>query len=506
MESDRTDALPSPWRASPATLVRAFLILIIGALIMQVHPRASAAWVEHKDPSGVTLSKPADWQVRADAPGEIVVTAPQGTAAALVRARIARGDLVKWLQQRYPATEPGLQNVRMLKVEAQGAQVARAAFDYGGNGFQGRASVIAVRHGDVATLFVAAAARQEFAQRLPELTRILDSVRFHAPVQASAPQSATGALQYARWVDPMEGAVSADLPAGWHTEGGLRRSTWNVRLAFTSTSPDGAMMLFSGDTWMPRMFIEPNATTRSLGNAEGQYTGPDGQMILPFQRAEDFGTHLARNRFGAQVTGTRPRPDLVEIARRNPLLQGGASTASAADIEFRLKDGRIGVLTLTTFGAAMGNVGATWWADGVHGFIAPVDRTAQAAAALVRMLTTSRENPQWAAGEREHQVRMGDQYQAYLNWSRQLQQQTIEQRWATDDARQRGMRDILGGTVRLKDPTTGETFETTARDRYYFRVNPADRPTAIGTDTDFKPVSNLDLTRLLQIGTEVPDR
>jgi hypothetical protein len=154
----------------------------------------------------------------------------------------------------------------------------------------------------------------------------------------------------------------------------------------------------------------------------------------------------------------------------------------------------------------VGNVGATWWADGVHGFIAPVDRSASAAAALLHMLMSGRENPQWAAGEREHQVRMGQQYQAYLDWSRRLQQQTLQQRWLADDARQRGMREILGGTVRLHDPSTGESFEAGAQDRYYFRVKGTQHPTAIGTDSDFKPVSDLDLTRLLKIGTEVPDR
>jgi hypothetical protein len=279
-----------------------------------------------------------------------------------------------------------------------------------------------------------------------------------------------------------------------------------VRLAFASTSPDGAMQVFSGDATLPRMFIEPNATTASLGNRESPYSGPDGIMTLRFQRAEDLGATLARNRFNAQVTGTRPRPDLVDIARRNPLLLNRVSAASAADVEFRLADGRIGALTVTTFGAAVGNVGATWWADGVHGFIAPVNQTASAAAAMLRMLLSGRENPQWAAGEREHQQRMGQQFQAYLSWSRQLQQQTLEQRWLADDARQRGMRDILGGTVRLQDPSTGETFEAGAQDRYYFRVKGTQSPTGIGTDTDFTPVTDLDLTRLLRIGTDVPDR
>lgn len=489
-----------------ARIARRALAIVFHLLLA---PAAMAqAWTQHQDPAGFTLSLPAGWRVLASGPGEFSVSDPRGTAAALVRARPLppRVGLAAWLQQRYAATEPGLHNVRMLKVDERGPQVAHAAFDYGSNVFQGRASVIAVRQGDVATLFVAAAARADFAERLPVLTRILDSVRFGPAHNGAAPAVLREALPFVRWVDPVEQAFSAELPAGWRTEGGLRRSTWNVRLAFSSSSPDGAMQVFSGDASVPRMFIVPNATIVSLGNAVGQYSGPDGQMILPFQRAEDFGAQLVRGRFGGQVSGTRPRPDLVEIAQRNPLLQGRVSGASAADVEFRLNDGRIGVLTLTTFGAMVGNVGGSWWVDGIHGFVAPPERAATAASAMLRMLVSGRENPQWAAGEREHQQRMGAQFQRYLQWSQQLQQQTIEQRWLADEARQRGRRDILGGTVRLQDPSTGETFETTARDRYYFRVKGAASPTAVGSDVDAKPVPELDMTRLLKIGTEVPDR
>ena len=131
---------------------------------------------------------------------------------------------------------------------------------------------------------------------------------------------------------------------------------------------------------------------------------------------------------------------------------------------------------------------------------------ASAAAALARLLVSGRENPQWAAGERDHQQRMGEQFQRYLQWSQQLQQRATEQRWQADEARQRGVRDTLGGTVRLLDPATGEAFETAARDRYYFRVNGASRPAALGSDSDEKPLPELDMTRLLQIGTEVADR
>ncbi len=488
-----------------ACAVLAAASLVCTALAQQP---PGTAWAEHRDPAGFTLGKPTAWQVSAPTTGEIVVSEPSGAAAALVRARVLppRANLAQWLRSSYAATEPGLQGVQMLKVEVRGPQVVHAAFDYGGNGFHGRASVVAVQHGDMATLFVAAAARSEFEQRLPVLTRILSSLRFNAAAASTAAGAAQDTLQYTRWTEPAEGAYSADLPTGWRTEGGLRRSTWNVRLAFSSTSPDGSLHLFSGDATLPRIFIMPNATLTSLGHTQGQTTGPDGQMILAFARAEDLGAQLVRSRFNGQVSGTRPRPDLVEITRRNPLLQGGVASASAADVEFKLADGRVGVLTLSTFGTSSGNGSyaiGNWWADGVHGFIAPPARTAQAARALARLITSGRQNPGWASGEREHQSRMSQQYLAYAQWSADLQRQTLEQRWQSQQDIQAGRRDGLGGTVRLRDPSTGETFEATASDRYYFRVNGAQRPTVLGSDSDFKPVSNLELTRLLQIGTEV---
>src|SRR5688572_5024997 len=93
---------------------------------------------------------PAGWRVQRDGSGDIAVSDPQGRAAALVRTRRVppQVELARWLHRHYAA------------------QV-----------FRGRASVVAVRHGDQATLFVAAASRTQFAQVLPELTRILGSVR-----------------------------------------------------------------------------------------------------------------------------------------------------------------------------------------------------------------------------------------------------------------------------------------------------------------------------------------
>lgn len=137
-------------------------------------------WVRHDDAAGFSARIPLGWRVQASHWGDIAISEPQGSAAALVRTRsVAPGaDFSRWLQDAYAATEPGLHSVRLLDVQACSPELVRAAFDYGSQVFQGRAHIVAVRDGDLAALFVAAAARAELVQCLPTLLQILDSLRF----------------------------------------------------------------------------------------------------------------------------------------------------------------------------------------------------------------------------------------------------------------------------------------------------------------------------------------
>jgi len=475
---------------------------------MIVSAAAAPAWVKHQDPAGFSLEMPAGWQVRSDRLTDIGVGDAQARATALIRARVVRGNLARWLGSDYAATEPGMRNVRVDQIKSTGTDVVHATISYTNpQGMAKRGRVLVVRRGTLATVFVATAPPAELEANLPLLARVIDSLRFEAPKSRGPAKTAKLApLAFSRWADPREQAFVVDLPTGWRHEGGLQRTTWNRRVALTSTSPDGAAVLFNGDPLVPRMFILPNQTTAQFGGGMSNTWGPDAQIVQAFQSAEVFGAQLVQRRFGGQATGAQPRPDLVQIAQRNPLLTQGLSAVTAADVEFRLADGRVGVLTVTTFGSQVGGVGGSWWAEGVHGFIAPPDRVAQVAGALARMIASFQVSPNWATGERQHELRLGRLWTDYLAASAKQQQQTIEARWASDAARQRQTRDILGGTVRLQDPQTGEVIETTARDRYYFRANAGGQSTVIGSDTDASPLPKLDLRRLLQVGVDVPDR
>jgi len=466
---------------------------------------AESGMKNYHDPIGFAVRMPADWVSASPSRGDIAVGDPAGEAVALVRARIAPGDLANWLARGYPRSEPAMRDVQVLQVDSPQPQVARALMRYtNAKGVAKRASVLAVRQGDVATVFVAAAPDAVFMRKLPDITRVLESVRFEAP-QAERTE-APRAPRYATWVEPRENAFSLEVPEGWRVNGGLQRTTWNLRVAMSVTSPDGAVEVFIGDPQAPRMFILPTQMILSLGNREGVYSGPDGTMILRYQQARDYGAAFVRNHFRGEPTGASERPDLLELVSRNPLSRMQPSMASAADVAFRTGDGRVGFVGVATWGTITQGVGGNWWADHVQGVIAPQQRMSEAAAVLAHMIASSRWNPRWAAGERQFQATLNQQYQEYQQYSLQLQQRTIEARWESDAAHQRGMRDILGGTVRLRDPVSGESFETAAGDRYFYRVIGADRPTAVGTNADFNPAPQLDMRRLMQVGLDTSDK
>lgn len=137
---------------------------------------AAVPWRRHGGPGGVALAAPALWQV-AFAPGEVSAREPGGQAAAMVRQRTLpwQANLADWLWHHYPATEPGLHQVCMRRIETLPSSVACAVFDYGGHVFHGRAGAVALLDGRVATVFVAAASRDRFAAALPLLVRVLES-------------------------------------------------------------------------------------------------------------------------------------------------------------------------------------------------------------------------------------------------------------------------------------------------------------------------------------------
>lgn len=461
-------------------------------------------FVSHRDTAGFTVEGPSDWRVLAPRLTEISIVSPDGNSAALIRARVARGDLAAWLAKSYAGTETGMKGLTVMNVAPAGPNVAHASLRWRQGNTDKVGSVVAVRQGEIATVFVGLAPADEFAAQLPRLASILGSFRFNPPDSAVGhPPAPRASTRFVQWVDPYEQAFSFQIPAGWQPQGGLLRRADGVRVAWQISAPDQSAFIFGGDQSLPAYFVFPTQIALSLGNREGYPTGPGGPIMLRFQDAMSMGRTVIQQRFGqVQVVSVRERPDLIETLKRSPILRGSQLRMSAAELEFRLADGRTGMMALTTHGQEVADLGGTWYVDNIHGFVAPAARVPETAMALAQAIGTSQENPNWRAGEAEHQARMTAQFQEYHTWSANLQRASIEARWASDQARQGDMRDILGGTVRLKDPVTGETFETGGQSRYYYRV--AQSNTGVGVETDYNPAPEVDMRRLLQIGVDTP--
>jgi hypothetical protein len=489
--------------------MRVFWRAMLLSLLLVGSAAAQPTLSEHRDPKGFLVHIPAGWTVDSPTLERITITSPDRLSFAQIEARLARGPLVEWLGREWAGGEPWITSATILSSTDEGGGAARAILDIvDRQGTSRRVHVAAVRQGDIATVYAAAAPPDRHARDLPQLAAVLDSFRFTGVAPPSAKPSA---LRFTGWVDPLENAFSTEVPQGWHVDGGLYRvNGGRAAGAMTVSSPDGSTVLFSGDASLP-LLVLPNPTIMSLGYQEGgRYSSDGGQsyfMISRFREAADFGAELIQSRLGrVQFTQVRPRPDLAGMRQQiTPVLGGAIPQFTSADLDFTLPDGRVGTLTISTSVQEVPGLGGTWTVDDLYGFLAPADQAGTAAAALGHLMGATRLNPAWFAREMQANAEAIQRNLEYRNHVAQLQQQTLNDRWASQDRQIRQMRDVLGGTVRLADPVSGETFEARAGARYYYRITDANPPAAIGTDVDSQPMPQIDMRRLLQVGTEAPD-
>ncbi|MFN6955902.1 MAG: hypothetical protein ACK4PG_14010 [Acetobacteraceae bacterium] len=468
----------------------------------------AGAMRRHVDQAGFSIAVPDGWRVAAGGAAEVAVLGPREEAVALVRARVARGPLAAWLARDWPGTEAQVAEARAIRVEAQGADVARGVFLVRDRaGVVRRAVVLAVRRGEVATLFVAAAPEGTGGAEWQRLFAVLDSFRLGGGDGEQAGARPAAALPLARWTDPNEAAFSVDLPAGWRIEGGLLRHGTSPRTAVRAVSPDGRGVIFIGDPALPR-FILPSPVLDNLGYREGMSYPGGTDVIMRFRHALEIGPELLQRRLGPlQVTQRRDRPDMAAFrAQRQPVMQGSSAHVTMGEADIRLADGRVALLNVSTSGYVVPGLGGGWAVEDFYGFAGPAPEAAVLGATLARVMGSFAVNPRWFAMERRMQAQDAARWMAYFRDSSARQQAMLEERWESGRQRHEAMQDILGGTVRLTDPRTGERFQAPQGSRFYYRDADPLRPGIMGTEVDTNPLPQLDMRRLLQEGLDIPYR
>jgi hypothetical protein len=344
------------------------------------------------------------------------------------------------------------------------------------------------RQGATGFFYAVAAPPARFEKSEPVFARILGSFRVTEAnsgdgggggggggKQAGRDSGPLAGLQFQTWRDPAETAFTVEVPANWRVSGGLRRNQMMRVMDVVAQSPDGQFVRL-GDTNLPTQFIEPSESLASLGYNEGMMYPGTNTPILNYRPGVNFATDYVQNMSaahrcgGLQFTSQRPRPDYVQSLASQGLLTGN-DQVDAGEVTFTCQSGGQpfeGYLFVQTTRGGQQGVGYMWHVTQLNGFLAPASRAAQASAVLLRMQGSFKVDIEWWKANHKADLRIRDEMQRTNEYISQLQQQTLNERWASQDrvTEQRG--DVLRGHTRVVDPESGQAYKVESGNSYYW--------------------------------------
>ena len=452
-------------------------------------------------PLGFSVAVPPGWRIHAPKLESVTLISGDGASVALIRGIAGAIEPARWLTNQVLEGEPIARNWRPLAVDEPSRGLTRAAFELvGSDGTRRLANGFAVAGLGGASAMIAAAPPDRFPRELPRLSEILHSFRIEERPARTVPAATNSgpAIPFVTWRDPREGAFTVDTPQGWSVEGGVfRPDLFGTRSGVTMTAPQGRHVVWLHDPSLPRLFVHVSSSLRGLGPIQPNYVN--------YQDAPTFAAGYIRHRFGeAWVERVTPLPAVVQRLDSLGRTLGKASEVNtAASVDFRLADGRFGMVNVAVSYLPNGfDDGGSWNVAELCGFVSAPEETAVGSTVLQRALSTFAVDARWFAGELQGNRAAGEALTRHREEVAAIYSQITEDRHASQTrmAEQRGQ--LLAGTTRVLDPETGERFETQAGRRYYFRHVAAEpaagRPVAVGSDLDDNP-SPGDFRRLLEI-------
>jgi hypothetical protein len=132
-----------------------------------------------------------------------------------------------------------------------------------------------------------------------------------APFLSGTPPGSSS--QWVKWTDPVEGAFTLDVPAGWQVTGGTRRPLPNdQRFIVEARAADGGIQIFLGDEKIPT-FVQPEGYFM-MPPPEGSLYAP-GMVIMRFRNGAEFAREYGQDSF-TSLTGA---PAQLERSQRDPM-------------------------------------------------------------------------------------------------------------------------------------------------------------------------------------------
>ncbi|HEX8458048.1 MAG TPA: hypothetical protein VF656_12180 [Pyrinomonadaceae bacterium] len=451
-------------------------------------------WTTRQHPEGFTLDLPATWGMTVEE-GRVNVFGPNRERMTIMPLRLeaplhaehARDLLLAitrhfWPEQRWEMPRGGWQ------FNPQGV----AAVGVDASALKQTAALWWANTPDGAAIFfyALAAPPARFPLLAADFARILNSFRMKGGGGQTASADPLAGLQFQTWVDPMENAFSIEVPVGWRVTGGVFRPTMVAQSEFVIQSPDGQIVMRSGDVNFPSKFVVPDMNLMSLGLWEGQTTG--GYLIMNYKPARDFAAYYLQNTVGRsaqnlQWIGGRDRADRIQaLAWYMQTL--GFTMHTAAELIFSCEFGGrpyAGYQYAETAVTHQSQVATMWDVQTLFGFMAPPRYMRLADAVLFYVSSTFQMNPRWMMQQAQMNAVTAENLRRLREQSNQLWQETQAERWASWDriSEQRG--DALSGQTRVVDPTTNQAYKVQSGSSYY-SIDPT-RQVIVGTDIPYKP-------------------
>ena len=291
--------------------------------------------------------------------------------------------------------------------------------------------------------------------------------------------------------DPVENGYTIGMPRGWHNRTYSARVDQIHSMVVTTVSPDGSVVIYSGDPSIPQYWSPHAATpiTHDMARVNPRI------RIEPFARATDYFPGYVQRKFGRlpgfRMLGTEPDPVAEGKIREKLAAAGVQMLPTVANVTFSYLDGAKAMRALV-IGSTMDS--GPFWIVTVTGIATTGDPRAYVP--MVEAMGRSHKiNPQWQAEQnRIHQQRMAqiDQFgrdmtaQHHRNMnaiqqSAQRHQQRMQaiqaqgdasmksfnERMASGDTRHRNFLNYVNEENTVVDPA-GKTYQVDGSYQRYF--------------------------------------
>ncbi|MGV3619150.1 MAG: hypothetical protein ACO1SV_27810 [Fimbriimonas sp.] len=178
------------------------------------------------------------------------------------------------------------------------------------------------------------------------------------PRSTSSSQPTTPTMEFVPVKDPVEQAYTVSLPKGWHNRAYMARTYDIYSMVDVSVSPNGSVLLFSGDPGMPQFYSPQAATEIHYAIAKNH----PAMRIEPFQPATQFFPDYVRRKFGRlkdfKITGVVEDEALLRKNQKEFAQAGVQGNITTAKVSFRYTDGGKPMRALILGGSV--DFGAIW--------------------------------------------------------------------------------------------------------------------------------------------------